>query len=67
MGSYKDDALAQMYFNNIQKYCANHNCDKQCVFYDILANKCLINYPFGDEQMKLPKINDNLKRIQNGG
>lgn len=56
-----------MYFNKIQKYCVKHKCDDHCVFYDILTNKCLINYPFGGEQMKIPKINDNLKRIQNCG
>ena len=58
--------VARIYFDCIQKYCAKAlpcNSNK-CVFYDKLEDKCLINYPFGGEQMKMPKIDNNLKRMQ---
>ena len=58
--------VVRMYFDGIQKYCAKHSpCSRgKCVFYDTLSEKCLINYPFGGEQMKMPKIDYNLKRMQ---
>lgn len=58
--------IARMHFDGIQKYCARQtSCDNgKCIFYDRLNGKCLINYPFGGEQMKMPKIDNNLKRVQ---
>lgn len=59
-----EHTVAKMYFDGIQKYCARHSCNKKCIFYDRFKETCLINCPFGGEQIKMPKIDDNLRRIE---